>query len=47
MCVALPAAGLWLVLVSLVFQLNSGFLGLRGLAAPGVILSTRPMSGSP
>ncbi|WP_051177712.1 adenylate/guanylate cyclase domain-containing protein [Nocardia concava] len=29
-----------LVLVSLVFQLNSGFLGLHALATPGVILST-------
>ncbi|WP_067696362.1 adenylate/guanylate cyclase domain-containing protein [Nocardia jejuensis] len=29
-----------LVLVSLVFQLNSGFLGLHALATPGVILSS-------
>lgn len=29
-----------LVLISLVFQLNSGFLGLHALATPGVILST-------
>ncbi|MRH86117.1 adenylate/guanylate cyclase domain-containing protein [Nocardia sp. SYP-A9097] len=29
-----------LILVSLVFQLNSGFLGLHALATPGVILST-------
>lgn len=29
-----------LILVSLVFQLNSGFLGLHALATPGVILDT-------
>ncbi|NNH74094.1 adenylate/guanylate cyclase domain-containing protein [Nocardia uniformis] len=29
-----------LILVSLVFQLNSGFLGLHALATPGIILST-------
>ncbi|WP_306363266.1 adenylate/guanylate cyclase domain-containing protein [Nocardia sp. CC227C] len=29
-----------LILVSLVFQLNAGFLGLHALATPGIILST-------